>query len=99
MAVFPRIDDAARMITVILNAGVVPATIEIMDQASIRCVEEWQHAGLPVDAGAILIIEVDGEPSAVAVELDDVARLCLERGASEARNQGLVIAWPNVSRS
>jgi glycolate oxidase len=85
MAVFPRIDDAARMITTILNAGIVPATIEIMDQASIRCVEEWQHAGLPVDAGAILIIEVDGEPSAVAVELGDVARLCLERGASEVK--------------
>lgn len=85
LAVFPRIQDAARMITTILGAGIVPATIEIMDQASIRCVEEWQHAGLPVDAGAILIIEVDGEPSGVAVELADVARLCTEGGASEVK--------------
>ncbi|MGH2409670.1 MAG: FAD-binding oxidoreductase, partial [Chloroflexota bacterium] len=69
MAVFPRIDDAARMITVILNAGIIPATIEIMDQESIRCVEEWQHAGLPVDAEAILLIELDGEPAAIEVEL------------------------------
>ncbi len=85
MAVFPRIDDASRMITAILNAGIVPATIEIMDQESIRCVEEWQHAGLPVDAEAILIIELDGEPGAVAVELEEVASLCRARGASEVR--------------
>jgi glycolate oxidase len=85
MAVFPRIDDASRMITTILNAGIVPATIEIMDQESIRCVEEWQHAGLPVDAEAILIIELDGEPGTVAVELDEVASLCRARGASEVR--------------
>jgi glycolate oxidase len=85
MAVFPHIDDASRMITTILNAGIVPATIEIMDQESIRCVEEWQHAGLPVDAEAILIIELDGEPGAVAVEQDEVALLCHARGASEVR--------------
>jgi glycolate oxidase len=85
MAVFPRIDDAARMITVILNAGIIPATIEIMDQESIRCVEEWQHAGLPVDAEAILLIELDGEPAAIEVELADVARLCRDRGADEVR--------------
>ncbi|HXT35444.1 MAG TPA: FAD-linked oxidase C-terminal domain-containing protein, partial [Chloroflexota bacterium] len=85
MAVFPRIDDAARMITVILNAGIIPATIEIMDQESIRCVEEWQHAGLPVDAEAILLIELDGEPAAIEVELAEVAGLCRERGADEVR--------------
>ncbi|HVA89854.1 MAG TPA: FAD-linked oxidase C-terminal domain-containing protein [Chloroflexota bacterium] len=85
MAVFPRIDDAARMITVILNAGIIPATIEIMDQESIRCVEEWQHAGLPIYAEAILLIELDGEPTAIEVELTDVARLCRERGAEEVR--------------
>jgi glycolate oxidase len=85
MAVFPRIDDASRMITAILNAGVVPATIEIMDQDSIRCVEEWLHAGLPIDAEAILLIEVDGEPAALEVELHDVDRLCREGGALEVR--------------
>lgn len=85
MAVFPRIDDASRMITIILNAGIIPATIEIMDQASIRCVEEVQHAGLPVDAGAVLLIELDGEPAAIDVEQRDVARLCSEHGASEVR--------------
>jgi glycolate oxidase len=85
MAVFPEIDDAAHMITIILNAGIIPATIEIMDQESIRCVEEWQHAGLPVDAGAILLIELDGEPAAIEVELADTAKLCRERRASEVR--------------
>lgn len=85
MAVFPRIDDASRMITIILNAGVIPATIEIMDQASLRCVEEVQHAGLPVDAEAVLLIELNGEPAAIDVELRDVARLCAEHGASEVR--------------
>jgi len=85
MAIFPRIDDASRMITIILNAGIVPATIEIMDQASIRCVEEVQHAGLPVEAEAILLIECDGDPSAIEVELREVERLCKEHGAAEIR--------------
>ncbi|HWE63889.1 MAG TPA: FAD-linked oxidase C-terminal domain-containing protein [Chloroflexota bacterium] len=85
MAVFPRIDDASRMITIILNAGVIPATIEIMDQASLRCVEEVQHAGLPVEAEAVLLIDLDGEPAAIEVQLRDVARLCAEHGASEVR--------------
>lgn len=85
MAVFPRIHDASRMITIILNAGVIPATIEIMDQASIRCVEEVQHAGLPVDAEAVLLIDLDGEPAAIDAGLHDVARLCAEHGAGEVR--------------
>ena len=82
MAVFPRVGDASGMITAILNAGVVPATIELMDQDSLRIVEQWQHAGLPTDAEAILLIELDGEPAAVEAELVDVKRLCLERGSS-----------------
>ncbi len=85
MAVFDDIDVASRMITAILNAGIVPATIEIMDQDSIRVVEEWLHAGLPVDAEAILLIEADGDPAAVDNELRDVERLCLEAGAREVR--------------
>jgi glycolate oxidase len=85
MAVFPRIEDASRMITMILNAGIIPATIEIMDQTSIRCVEEVQHAGLPVDAEAILLIDLDGEPAAIEVELREAAELCRAHGASEVR--------------
>jgi len=56
-----------------------------MDQASVRIVEQWQHAGLPLDAEAILLIELDGEPAAVEVELREVERLCLDRGASSVR--------------
>jgi glycolate oxidase len=83
MAVFPDIDVASRMVTAILNAGVLPATIEILDQASIRIAEGWLHAGFPVDAGAILLIEADGEPAVVESELHDIERLCLEAGATE----------------
>ena len=85
MAIFPRIDDASRMITIILNAGVIPATIEIMDGESIRCVEQVRPAGLPLDAEAVLLIDLDGEPAAIEAELAEVARLCGEHGASDVR--------------
>jgi glycolate oxidase len=81
VAVFPRVRDASSMITVILNAGVVPATIELMDQDSIRIVEQWQHAGLPVDAEAVLLIERGASSVRVAADDEESARLWSARRA------------------
>lgn len=54
----------------------MPATLEIMDQTSINCVEDYLHLGLPRDAEAILLIEVDGMPESVEAEAATVSDIC-----------------------
>jgi glycolate oxidase len=85
MAVFPRLDDAARTVTLIVRRGIIPVTLELMDDRTIQCVENYLHLGLPVDAGAILIIEVDGTPELIEGQSGQIVDLCREAGAREVR--------------
>lgn len=85
LAVFPRLDDAARTTAAIVRRGVTPATLEIMDQLTLRVVENYLHAGLPVEAEAVLLIEVDGFIEAVERQASIVAEICREMGASSVR--------------
>lgn len=75
-AIFSRLDDAAEAVTGILHAGVVPASLELMDQRSINAVEDYLQMGLPRDAEAILLIESDGMPEAVASETAAIEAVC-----------------------
>ncbi len=79
LAIFDRLDDAAEAVAGIMAGGVIPATLEIMDQRSIHCVEDYLKLGLPRDAEAILLIEVDGMPPAVEAEAEVIARICRQR--------------------
>src|SRR5690606_16239786 len=77
-------------ITKILSSGILPAAMELMDNACIRAVEEYSPCGLPVDKEAIVIIEVDGHPAAIAEEIVECERICRDQGASlvqVARNE------------
>ena len=65
-------DEVARTVAAIVAGNVVPATLEFIDATTLRLVEEYLHAGLPTDAAALLLIEVDGPPEAVAREADFV---------------------------
>ncbi len=81
-AEFPSLDDASRTVNAILSAGIVPATLELMDETAIECIEEAMHLGLPLDVEAMLIIETDGsDEEAVVREIEAVARICRENGA------------------
>jgi len=84
LAVFDRIDDAAQATTAVLASGVLPSAIELLDNLTMRCVEENNPIGLPLDAEAILIFGVDGnyEP-VIADELVAIARGCRAHGARE----------------
>lgn len=83
-AEFPSLDDASRTVNAILAAGIVPATLELMDETAIACIEEAMQLGLPLDVEAILIIESDGaDEEAVVREIETVARICRESGARE----------------
>lgn len=73
LAVFDSIKAASEAVAAIIAAKVVPATLEFMDNFTIRTVENFRKAGLPVDAAAMLLIEVDGGHAAL-VE-DDAAKV------------------------
>lgn len=61
MVLFRDVEDAATAVSRIISSKIVPSTLELMDHASIRCVEDYLNMGLPKDAGALLLIEVDGD--------------------------------------
>ena len=67
LAAFPSIRAASEAVSGIIAAGIVPAAMEMMDQACVRAVEASIYAaGYPTDAAAVLLVEVDGSPEAVA---------------------------------
>jgi len=84
-AVFPLLSDASKAVNTILWGGVVPATLELMDETAINVVEDYLHLGLPQNAEAMLIIETDGDPSDATRDIEVIAGICREGGASEFR--------------
>ncbi|PKN09076.1 MAG: glycolate oxidase subunit GlcD [Deltaproteobacteria bacterium HGW-Deltaproteobacteria-8] len=81
MAIFDDVNKACETVAAIIAAKIVPATLEFMDNFTIRTVEDFAHAGLPVDAKALLLIEVDGHPGQVADEAEKVEAICKQLGA------------------
>jgi glycolate oxidase len=84
-AVFDELDRASETVAAIIAAHVVPATLEFMDNFTIRAVESFSHAGLPVDAAALLLIEVDGHPAQVEEDAQKVEAICRKQGAVSIR--------------
>ncbi|MCB8818160.1 FAD-binding oxidoreductase [Desulfosporosinus shakirovi] len=62
LALYDKVEDASQTVADIVAAGIIPTTLELMDNLLINTTEDFTHAGLPRDAGAVLIIEVDGYP-------------------------------------
>ena len=75
MAIFKNLDHAGEAVAGIIAAKIIPATLEIMDNATIRTVEDYAHVGLPLDAEAVLLIEVDGIPVVVEKEAEAVLQV------------------------
>ncbi len=85
LAIFNTVDDAAHTVTAITAAGITPAALEMLDGWTLRSVEEATHAGYPLDAGAVLLIELEGLREAVADQAEDVRRVCDRQHAREVR--------------
>jgi len=86
LAEFVSLADASRTVNAILKAGIVPASLELMDQTAILCIEDAMHLGLQTDVEASLIIETDGaDLQAVTREVDTAARICQECGARSVK--------------
>ncbi len=81
LAFFDQMALAAQSVVEIFRAGILPSTLEFMDHSSISCVEEYLHLGLPTQAQALLLIEVDGDREAVARQGETIQRLCRQTGA------------------
>ena len=83
LATFDRVDQASETVAAIISHRIVPATLEFLDNFTNRTVEDYSHVGLPVDAAALLLIEVDGHPAVVAEEAEQVEALCRKLGATQ----------------
>jgi glycolate oxidase len=78
---FPSVETAARTVSDIIAAGLVPAALELMDQRMVETVENWLHAGLPTDAAAVLLAEVVGETEGVTSQAQLIADLAVRNAA------------------
>ena len=85
LAVFASIEDAGNVVSAIVAAGLTPATLEMMDHRTIVAVEDALACGYPREAGAILIIEVDGLRDGMDDVAERIAAICREHGALEVR--------------
>jgi glycolate oxidase len=83
MATFSNVGQASETVAAIIAQRIVPATLEFLDNFTIRTVEDYSHAGLPVDAAALLLIEVDGHPAVVAEDADKIEAICRKLGATQ----------------
>ena len=85
MAIFDSLVDAGSAISKILSSGIFPSKMELMDQASLVAVEKFEPLGLPTDAAALILIELDGHPLSLREEMEHAAALCRTVGAREVR--------------
>lgn len=85
LASFDKVEDAGRAVAGILDAGIVPAGLEMMDNLAIRAAEDFIHAGYPVEAAAILLCELDGVEADVQDDCQRVDAVLRQAGARDVR--------------
>jgi glycolate oxidase len=85
LGVFETVDDASQTVSDIIGAGIVPGALEMMDQLITQAVEAAYHFGFPLDAGAVLIVELDGLAAGLDRQAERVIELCTKNKAREVR--------------
>lgn len=85
LATYREMDAAAATVSAIIAAKIIPCTLEFLDRKTIECVEDFSRVGLPLDAGAVLLIETDGHPAAVADEVAKIELIAREHGATSVK--------------
>lgn len=83
LAIYNRVEDASRTVTEIVAAGIIPTTLEMMDNLLINTAEEHVGIGLPLDAGALLLIEVDGYELDLAAQVKLIEQICQKAGVRD----------------
>jgi glycolate oxidase len=85
LAAFDSVDAASEAVSGIIAAGIVPAALEMMDRLIVQAVEAAFRVGLPTDAGAVLLIELDGPAVALDPQAERILTVCRARGVREVR--------------
>jgi glycolate oxidase len=85
LAIFDEVPDASRAVSAIIAAGILPAALEMIDRNTMHAVEQFAHCGYPPDAGAALLIEVEGLREETEEECAAVSAVCQKLGAREVR--------------
>jgi glycolate oxidase len=85
LGVFENVDDATNTISDIIGAGIVPAALEMLDQLILKAVEAAFHFGFPLDAGAVLIMEVDGLDAGLDADAERIEGIARKNNAREVR--------------
>ncbi len=85
LAIYDSAEDCGQSVTEITSRGIVPVAVEMLDGVMLRMVEEATHAGYPMDAAAVLLVELEGLKEAVAEQVEQVRTACLRCRAREFR--------------
>src|SRR5205085_8617969 len=85
LGVFESVDDASQTVSDIIAAGIVPGAMEMMDQLITQAIEAAYKFGFPLDAGAVLIVELDGLAAGLERQAERVVEICKKNGAREVR--------------
>jgi len=85
LAVYDNMENAAKTVSAIIKAKIIPCTLEFLDKVTINCVEDYAGIGLPREAEALLLIESDGHPAAVEEEAAAMAAIAKANGAGEVK--------------
>jgi glycolate oxidase len=103
LGVYNTVDEASQTVSDIIEAGIVPGALEMMDQLITQAVEAAYKFGFPLDAGAVLIIELDGLAPGLERQAETVLQICHRNGAREVRlaqsDQERIDLWKSRKRA
>jgi len=85
LAIFDRLEDAGKAVSAIISAGIIPAALEMIDKVVLEAVEASVHAGYPLDAEGILIIELDGIKEGMERQAERIREICQQNHVRELR--------------
>ena len=85
MVAFNSEEDAGKAVSAVIAAGLVPATLEMMDQRIMQIIESFAPVGLPINAKAALIVEVDGYPASLDTQMEEISDILEHNGGYDLR--------------
>lgn len=85
LALYDSMDAAAKTISAIIAAKIIPCTLEFLDRVTVQCVEDYAKIGLPTDVAALVLMETDGHPVVVEEEAAQMMELAKANGARDVR--------------